>query len=224
MAAAASGIEAGVYGYYVDAPDGSTSHVLVHAPSRSADFQISVKDDDDTFPVQIRVAAGSNFIKIRFTKAMLRGQSGEAKEVFSGKHWYRLGVKDAGLSDYIVYPENPDPLGMKRLLAGVTAATGDAETIKGKIDGTKLGTEDPLIGRKTFRSMISGYAIPFTAVLDDQGRILKLIVDIPASLEHKAGRWVFTFDEYGTVKPQPALSGPDVRKASPSFQRFLLEL
>lgn len=224
MAAAASGIEAGVYGYYVDAPSGSTSHVRIHAPSRSADFQMTVKDDGDTFPVQIRVADASNFIKIRLNKALLRGQTGEAKAMFGGEHWYQIGVEDAGRSDYIVYHENSDPLGMKRFLTGVTEATGDGTKIKGKIDGSKLGFEDPLLGRNTFRSMLNGYAMPFTATLDDQGRILKLLVDIPQSLDHEAGRWVFTFDEYGTVPPQTAPPAPEVWKASPTFKNILLKL
>jgi hypothetical protein len=225
LAASASGVEAGIYSYSVTAPGGSTSRGTLHMPSKSADFQLTLKEDDGTFPIQIRVVDGSNFIKVTYTTSMLRGQTGEAKEIFSGRHWYRVDPRDAGRSDLIVYADSPDVMGLKRFLASTTSTEGDATTIRGTIDGTALGTEEPLIGRKTFQTMPrTAEEVRFTATLDPQGRIAAVTFKLPASADHEGGRWVFTFGDYGTAKPQPAPTGPDVWKASPTFMKFLLSV
>ena len=65
---------------------------------------------------------------------------------------------------------------------------------------------------------------PYTATLDTQGRLTKLVVDLPESEKHEAGRWTLEFSRYGSVpahRPPPAA---EVARPSRTLMAFLYDM
>jgi len=98
--------------------------------------------------------------------------------------------------------EDPDHAGVTKLLSGVQSATMDGPAISGVIDGSLALTARALTGVQS-RVM---QPVPFTAKLDDQGRLIKLVLSLPERQEPKlpAGTWTLEITGYGSVDPPTA--------------------
>jgi hypothetical protein len=100
--------------------------------------------------------------------------------------------------------DHPDLTGAVDLLtSGVRSATANGRTITGM-----LATHDlPFVGRAfnpVYHQSDAQPQIPFTATLDKQGRLIKLVLDLPESQDPhvEPGKWILDITEYGSA-PQP---------------------
>jgi len=98
--------------------------------------------------------------------------------------------------------EDPDHAGVATMLSGVQSATMDGTAISGVLDGSLALTARALNGIQS-RVM---QPLPFTAKLDDQGRLIQLVLSLPERQEPKlpAGTWTIDITGYGSVAPPKA--------------------
>jgi hypothetical protein len=84
------------------------------------------------------------------------------------------------------------------------AVTGVQQVGAGHFEGvTDLSHADDgheIFSAAQFKALGSRVAhVPFTAALDDRGRLTTATLRLPAAGKYKASAWKITFDQYGTV-------------------------
>jgi hypothetical protein len=125
-------------------------------------------------------------------------------EMFSGKTWMHVDatkVKDG--DDLTLDLQNPDLTGAGALVGGVVTAQGDARSVTGTLDATKLSDDDGPWDTADFTAMgETAKALPYTATLDEQGRLTKLVLDAPKAGEVPAGPWTIEITGYGAQAAQ----------------------
>jgi hypothetical protein len=118
------------------------------------------------------------------------------KEIYAkldGEHWVRTTEKKltdtaavdelSGLDSMAQLPATgqPDATGATALVAAVTKAERSGNVITGTVDSTK---EDPILQQlfsdPTYLYGVGAKEMPYRATLDDQGRLIELIVENPA--------------------------------------------
>jgi len=178
------------------AGDGLTGKGLMHKPSKSA--QMSMKIDDGsgmTMDMEMVFIEPDSWVMLDLGElaAMVPGA-----DKWKGKyqHLDQSKAKDAGeLGRYL---EEVDPAGSAELLKGVTDVQKTAEgSYTGKIDAS-LATESSALDADTVKALgAQAKALPFTAKLDAEGRLVELVVSVPAAGETKAHDIKIAYADYG---------------------------
>ncbi|MEV4624130.1 hypothetical protein AB0J74_36135 [Asanoa sp. NPDC049573] len=121
--------------------------------------------------------------------------------VEAGK-WLKIAGDRLAGSSFDVFPES-DPAGTQRILDAISDIKKDGPgKFSGTIDLTKTSTNKAAaasLGEK-FK------ALPFTATVDDQGRLTSTTIDVSPA-EPSAGKTTATYSDFGTavtVEPPPA--------------------
>jgi hypothetical protein len=119
-----------------------------------------------------------------------------------GGKWLKIGGERLAGSSFDVFPEN-DPAGTQRILNALSDIKKDGPgKFSGTIDLTKTSTNAAAaatLGEK-FK------ALPFTATVDDQGRLTGTTIDVTPA-EPSAGKTTATYSDFGsavTVEAPPA--------------------
>jgi hypothetical protein len=220
MAASTSGVRTGDYAFTSATPLGKASGV-VHVPSKSATLELvsTEKESEGTF--SFRFVDADRYVKFKLDTSEMTGNldgidtsdPSMAKmvkdlermvEMFSGKTWMHVDltkVKDS--DDLTLDPANPDMTGAGPLVGSIVTAQGDARSITGTLDATKMGESTGPWENADFAAMgEAAKAIPYTATLDDRGRLTKLVLDAPKSGDIPAGAWTLDITGYGAQKAQ----------------------
>ncbi|MEO3925932.1 hypothetical protein ABGB07_18985 [Micromonosporaceae bacterium B7E4] len=110
------------------------------------------------------------------------------------KEWMRVDAsKIKAGSTLDIMPED-DPLGVNNLMKGIVDVERDGERgFKGTLDLTKSPTADPE-SLKMFGDKVT--AVPFTATIDDQGRLVEIAADT-ASVSPLIGDMKVSYDNFG---------------------------
>ncbi|WP_433725077.1 hypothetical protein ACQP2Y_05290 [Actinoplanes sp. CA-051413] len=109
----------------------------------------------------------------------------------------------------------PDRTGATQLIGMVDSATMDGPTIRGRLAVTK--TIGGGIATQPLEFRLEGARPTFTATVDDQGRLSRLVVDVPAATAppEPAGAWTLDVTGYGTTptptRPTPTKEAPEDR-------------
>ena len=227
LAGSVAAVKDGNYAFAVKAPNVQGSGVI-HLPSKSATvtYESTAADGEGTF--EIRYVEPD-----RWTKATVAGMAPELSgadlndpqmkdlkqlaEMFSGKYWLHQDTsttKNAATKGIAVDFADPDVTGISDFIGAVSAAQGDAHTITGTIDGTKI-TDDGFLSADDIKAAgAAASAMPFSAALDDQGRLSTLEMDVPKMGETPAGKWTVQISGYGEQKPQEKPTG-DIKEMTP---------
>ncbi|GIG85964.1 LppX_LprAFG lipoprotein [Plantactinospora endophytica] len=138
------------------------------APGQSLDFKIILLGDD---------------LFVKYT-----GLPGLPEE------WMRVDaskIKDGSTLD--IMPED-DPMGVNNLMKGIVNVERDGERgFKGTLDLTKSPTADPE-SLKMFGDKVN--AVPFTATVDDQGRLVEIAADTK-TVSPLIGDMKVSYDNFG---------------------------
>lgn len=136
----------------------------------------------------------------------------QMKVMFSGKKWLHVD-KSRFQKEGNYLPlgvDTPDITGASHLLAGVTTATRVSDTAyTGTLDATKgKALENPLDTDAVKALGDKVKSLPFEATLDAQGRLVKLVVNLPAAGAIPAHAYVTEVTGYGnaTAQTKPAAS------------------
>ncbi|MFC3380664.1 hypothetical protein [Couchioplanes azureus] len=181
LSAATAGLATGNYHFTMSSPRRKTDGLL-HQPSNSSKETIAL--DRKVF----------HRVRVGWDEYVRTDASG-----WQHTDYTRLPAKRRPSS----LREQPDRTGATALLAAARDVTVDGSTMTGHIDGTHLpsslvpsGTPGGLLGKA-----------PFTARLDDQGRLVHFVLKIPARKDdpvRPAATWTLTIDGYGRSPAQQA--------------------
>lgn len=110
-----------------------------------------------------------------------------------GDKWMHIdgsAVKSGSTLDEL-FPDG-DPGGVRRMLDGMVDVQPDGERgFKGTIDLTKSPTAN-----ETIKAMGDKAKVPFTARLDEQGRLVELTIDM-TPVEPEAGKMTVSYSDFG---------------------------
>ncbi|GAA0542120.1 hypothetical protein GCM10010172_24440 [Paractinoplanes ferrugineus] len=202
LASSTKAMKEGNYAFGVDGP-GAVVTGLVHLPSKSAKLAIDASAESFTMKLEFVITNPNRWVRMSSNgKSMLsKGAPGDT--------WFHVDTtKLKKGSDLDLDLSKPDVIDVGALLAAASDAKGDSKTITGTIDGTKVKSPDGFLDNDTLEGMGAGAAkLPYTAKLDDKGRLTELVIDAPASeaSQTPAGKWTFTVTGYGE---QAALTKP----------------
>ncbi|HEX8346200.1 MAG TPA: hypothetical protein VF657_15895 [Actinoplanes sp.] len=130
---------------------------------------------------EIELALKKGMIEARdipAAKARLR-----AMDTFDGKRWVHVDpVRMRKLEPRVLDPgptvQHADATPLTALVEGVTAAKRNGNTIAGALDASKVNIAEDDFNGDPFGADMSGI-VPFTAELDQQGRLTRFAVDVP---------------------------------------------
>jgi hypothetical protein len=248
LAASTSGIDAGNYRLNLTMPGDGHFGGTVHTPSKSADITMKMKQKGTTLSMQFRFLDSQQFTKFQMDEADLAKMRKQLDEIaamgdvggaqmrkatkslsemlamFSGKKWVKIDkTKLRDKSEATLDIDDPDLAGVSTLVKSATTAQGDKNTITGTLDATKVATDDAFLGNDTFSEVPADVAkaVPYTATLDAEGRLTKLVLDLPKFSDYPAGKWVTELGEYGTAKAAQAPPAAEVKEAGPEVYEML---
>jgi hypothetical protein len=142
--------------------------------------------------VATRVLGTDMYMKMDMGDAALPGMD--------PKSWMHLDIAKLPANNSLgLKPGEFDPVGAAKFLRAVaTAEQVDADTIKGTMDLTKADGAGGIEG-KTLQSLgAKAKAMPFEATVDGEGRLSKLVLDMPAMDGEPAQRFSVTYSDFGT--------------------------
>jgi hypothetical protein len=184
LAASTSGLAAGNYGYQNKQPDGTITGAV--------DVAGHAWWTDSTFGGPADLDAGST----RVIGNDMYNESSAPRGPWTHLDVSRLSA--TGRARFAL--DESDRSGATDLLKTVQSATLNGSVVTGKLDAVQLKSEaGPLRYLRSRLSLPSAY----TAQLDKQGRLTKLTLDLPATLQPKlpAGTWTLDITGYGAATP-----------------------
>ncbi|GIE99079.1 hypothetical protein [Paractinoplanes rishiriensis] len=223
LAASTTELRAGNYAFTAQTPTGA-ARGAVHLASKSATVELTTTGPEPTRFEAVVVepdrwvrltadtsglaAALDNVDTTDAEAAALAAGLRETVELFSGQSWLHVeagkakpgGDLDIDLSD-------PDLTGASALVAGALTVQRDNRTITGRLDASKAGGSG-LLDTDTAAAMgAAAKSLPFTATLDDRGRLTRLEFDAPAADDVPAGKWSISIAGYGEQAPTAKPTG-----------------
>ncbi|MFI5496500.1 hypothetical protein [Actinoplanes sp. NPDC051859] len=232
LVASTSGIKTGNYSFAATMPSGATTKAVVHTPSKSAALDIETIEEGAKGRMQVRVTDPARFVKLTADMSAAEQQveslAAASKdpqtakmvqatrvliELFSGKNWLKTDLNRVTSEVLKVSAEDPDMAGVNTLFTGIATAKQDGSVISGTLDATVVKDDVHLIDS----SMVKGVdpavakAIPYTATLDGEGRLSKLVLDLPKSTDSPAGKFTVEFTGYGAATKQEAPPAAEVK-------------
>lgn len=177
------------------AGDGLTGKGLVHKPSNSAQIAMSFDDGSgSTMSMDMILIEPDSWVKMDLGE-LAASIPAFAKFKDKYQHLDRSKIKDSEALSLDL--QDPDPAGTEALFTNITEVQKTGEnTYTGKLDAS--GVTEGAIDSDLVKSLgDQAKALPFTAKLDDQGRLAELTIPIPAAGETKAHEIKVTYADYG---------------------------
>jgi hypothetical protein len=215
----------------------------VHLPSRSSriDMQTKAEKDAPAGSIHMLLVGEDRYLKMKFDLAgmdlptedeledmpEMAGFVKAMTEKFSGKTWSHVDLaklKDDKLKSTLNL-DNPDVTGSTALLSQVVSAQrGAGGGYTGTIDATKIpAAQTPWTDKEMTTSAQQLKALPFTATLDPQGRLLTLSVDVPKIGTEPAHKMVTTITGYGTATAQSKPPAAEITEATEDMYKIVNE-
>jgi hypothetical protein len=215
LAASTKELANGNYAFTASSP-GAAAEGMVHTASKSAALSIDTKTEGFKFKLEMVLAEPDRWIR------MTTGGKSILDENAAPDTWFHVDttkLKKGG--DFDLDVTKPDILYVGAMVDAVTEVTGDAHTVTGKLDATKIGSGDAFLDTDSVKRMgVAASALPFTATLDDQGRLTKLEIDAPKTDDEAAGKWTITVTGYGEQKALTKPSGPVKETSKAQLELF----
>lgn len=227
IAAAVAVMKEGNYAFTAKTPDTDAAGA-VHRPSKSVSMRMGTKSAGTEGTIELRLVDPDRWMKITMDLGDLGAGLGQVDtsdpkaaefaesmrqmtEMFSGKYWMHVDMsklKGDAAKQLGIDTEGADVTGVGALLGTVVTAQGDARTITGTLDATKITEDLGMVNTTDIKAMGAGAAaLPFTATLDEQGRLTALTLDVPKAGDTPAGKWTINLTGYGAQKAQEKPTG-----------------
>lgn len=191
----------GDYAFTVKAPGAEQTGAL-DVETKSGAMKAVVESEGSPFTYEVRFVD-----KDRWVKLTVPG----APDPYAGKTWMHFDgskIKGDAAKDLNVDASHPDLLHLTELVAAATTVKGDEHAFTGTIDGTKVVGDDGVVTAADLKDAgQAATAIPFTAAVDDAGRLTALELDMPKTSDTEAGKWAFALTGYGAQAKQEQPTG-----------------
>ncbi|MDM4722495.1 hypothetical protein QTQ03_23960 [Micromonospora sp. WMMA1363] len=198
LLAATKEIEKGNFAYTI-AGDGLTGKGLVHKPSNSATLSVSVDDGSgNTFAMDLIHIAPDSWVRVDFGELAASVPAlAQLKDKY--QHLDQTKIKNSD-SLGLNLDEGVDPAGADALLRAVADVRKTGEgTYTGTLDASGV-TESSALDSDLVKALgDQAKALSFTAKLDSAGRLVELVVPVPAAGESKAHDVKITYADYGAA-------------------------
>lgn len=208
----------GVYAVTFTAYDG-TGTAKVDATKKNAHLKQASNDPDFTFSMELLALGTDTFMKIDMGEAAkLPGL-----ELATGKKWLHVDrSKIENFADLGIDVTRTDFLSLRAMLGSAQSVQAAGERkYTGTLDLSK-DENSPLTDGDLLDALgTKASAVPFTATLDAQGRLVELVLDVPAAGEAKAQQLKIALSEYGAVTFPAAPTGGDVVEAPAGVYEML---
>jgi hypothetical protein len=224
LIASTASLRTGNYTYTATMPNVQISGVA-HLPSHSASRTRKYTYRPGLNLYEVRLIGNDEFTRSQVDATWLAAERKDLQEATGGTTTKTLNDALHGGTETVVEPErwqqldlsrisartlamrltltDPDQTGATLLLSGIQTATRSGATITGTLDPTK-----PSIQVTAFEPAQPQATAPVTyaATLDDQGRLTRLVIDLPEAQKSQrpAGQWTLEIANYGTATPQTA--------------------
>lgn len=237
LIASTSGVDAGNYSASVAMPGGGAATAVVHAPSKSAALsteavveegqkgKVDILFVDPNRYVKMTMDMGESAAQLESLKELGQGDPESAKmleglqtmvDTFSGKTWMKLDTSKVKENTELGFDfAKPDVAGLGEIFAGVGTAERKDDVITGTVDVTSVKKDAGLLGESNFDGVdaAAGKAVPYEATLDDEGRLNKLVLDMPKAGDTPAGKWTLDITGYGAATAQTEPPAAEVTEA-----------
>lgn len=148
-------------------------------------------------------------IETIFTESDMWMNMGEMGALLGGEGWLHLDMSKLGEEGLMgVKPGQADPANAAALLQGLGEVERvDERTFRGTIDLTRA-PDSSFADDQVLAELGDGaQTLPFTATVDDEGRLSEFAIDMPAMATVPAQQMVVRYYDYGTpveINPPPA--------------------
>ncbi|RUL92721.1 MULTISPECIES: hypothetical protein [Micromonospora] len=197
LVASTKGLAEGNFSFTVasESINGSGS---IHKPSNSA--QMAMKAGDETFTMEFDVIQidSETWVKMDLGE-LLAGLPGMAE--MKDKYQYIDAAKAGDAKNLDMLKDGSDPANAAEMFKGLSDVqeTGPG-TYSGKVDMT-AATDSVAADEDVIKALgDQAKQIPFTAKLDDQGRLIELVISVPAAGDTKAQDVTIKYADYGAAK------------------------
>ncbi|MDG4794098.1 hypothetical protein [Micromonospora sp. WMMD1082] len=189
---------------------------VVDPANRGMDIDTVTKDKDFTLEMSFRMVESRTWMKVNF-----KGAQNIQKLMKLPTRWMELDPTKIEGADSLPTYEGTDPGNVEAIVRAATdVQAGEAGTYTGLVD---LATEPELVDILEGLAALDGEAaqIPFTAVVDPEGNLSSLILDIPAAGKQKASQYVVEYFDFGAA-PEVVAFTEDAAQQAPKAAYDLL--
>jgi hypothetical protein len=182
------------------------------APGNSMRVKLDSGVEGQQFTSDYVVVGGERFVLLDFSQ--VENLTSSLPDVMTGQKWVPLTDPAVTELGGIPFPApGDDVIGATAAVRAVTDARETGEhTYAGTVDLTQIGPGVLKVG-PTAELLVqlgdAAAAVPFTATLDGEGRLLTFVYDVPAAGAVPANHVELSLSGYGTAqapaKPDPAL-------------------
>ncbi len=206
LAASTAAYDTGNYAADFTMPGGG-GQAIVDAAKKQVYMKIGLTEP--AFGMEMLVVEPDAFAKLNLGDlGPMAGLPGS--ELFTGKKWMHVDRTRLKDSDRIpISGDADDALGLKKLLSSAQGVQASGERkYTGTVDLTAADADSLISADEDVVKALGDKAktVPFTATVDDQGRLAELAVDVPAAGDNPAHQLKVTLTGYGTaaVPAKPA--------------------
>ncbi|MGA3525995.1 hypothetical protein [Melissospora conviva] len=190
----------------------------VHMPSNSAHISMTIGDAAQGFAMEMEYIFLGEEGWIRLD---IQGLGADANPT-AGKFHHVDTKKVPDSSSMILKKGEADPVGSKALMNSIVEVQKTGEgAYSGTIDVTKAG-EMQLVDKDTIEALgDQATKLPFTAKIDDQGRLVEFGMQMPAAGDLPAQDIKMVYSDFGSVTGIQAPPAADVVEADEEFYQKL---
>ncbi|SCL35903.1 hypothetical protein GA0074692_4213 [Micromonospora pallida] len=172
----------------------------VHMPTKSAEMSLVSGDPasaDLSMEMHLVFIDTDTWVRLQFGGSMATAMP---EQTTSGKYQHLDRTKIKGIDQLEFDFTDVDPAGSEALTKAITEVRKTGEGMyAGTLDLTKAADSDLLDANVVKALAGQASAVPFTAKLDAQGRLVELGVDVPAAGDTPAQNLVVTYADYGAT-------------------------
>ncbi|MFI5889326.1 hypothetical protein ACIA5D_04310 [Actinoplanes sp. NPDC051513] len=206
LAASTEEMKAGDYAFTVGAPDAHGMGV-VHLPSRSAKYTVIGENASLNLNMEVVLAGGDAWV--RATSTTGEDAYGEGLNPKTWRHVAESRIAKGHSIDL-------DAVGwadVSPLLTAVIEAHGDGRVLAGTLNATEGAAGGGFLNPTAVQGVARAASAPFTATLDDRGRLTSFEVDLD-------GKWTLTVSGYGEQQAVAEPSGAVAEASETALEWF----
>jgi hypothetical protein len=188
----------------------------VNAATNSASVTETASANGTNVTITVTVVGASEWVKLDL------GSTINAQASIDPTKWMLVDQTKVTIDQGKAFDfSGPDALDLTGLLTSVSGVTrSDSTHLSGTVDLTKATGVSKATDAQLTTAGADAKAVPFTAVLDDQGRLTELAVSPPAAKDSALAA-DFTLSDFGSATTVSAPANADVIPAVPAVYQVL---
>ncbi|MFC7548227.1 hypothetical protein [Plantactinospora sp. GCM10030261] len=197
----------------------TTGSGVVHKPSRSAQLTMTLgqADADLAMGLDLIYVDPESWVKVKLSGPAATAAPG-LDRFASDKYLHVDPARAQNIKDLRFDFNQVDPAGSEALTKAVVDVKSEGSgRYTGTIDLTKA-TEGAMADKRLVTALGSqASSLPFEAAVDEQGRLSKLTIQVPATQQTKAQDLTVSYSDYGSATPPQKPAASETQEAPPEL-------